>query len=306
MMQFFEPTQQLVAALILGSCTLCAALVNAVAQLRVAREARRKSQVPPRETGRVRRWVVLSAGLALALGWSATVALDHAQAADGSDGGMIGVASLLGSRGPAATSRDDALTVALLHLRRPLTDPEVVDLLHQYDMRAYAIDLRLAGEPETWVSIPVELAPAASTPAARAEAIRHAWQEACAYESVMATVSGEAPRGDAAPASDTLGIQLVRTRAEAARSRAERLAGDEAVVHALRVLASARSASRVAQDPSVVRAEIARYDEERRTPAAESPTDSGCEVVRLRADGTLAMDGSGAGTNSTGPLAPRR
>ncbi|HUF13972.1 MAG TPA: hypothetical protein VMN78_12785, partial [Longimicrobiales bacterium] len=259
MLQFFEPTQQLVAAFIIGSCTLFAAIVNAVAQLRVARDARRKSLPPPREAWRVRRWVVVGAGLALALGWSATTAQDHAQAADGSGGQAtgLGVASLFGGHWADGSADHDALTVALLHLRQPLTAEAVVRLLQTYDLRAYAVDLRLADEPEAWLPVPAGLAPAVSMPRARLDAERRAWQEACAFESVLATAGAAHAAGEE---RDTLALRLVRARARDARSHAERLSQHDAVIHALRVLASGASASRVARDSAVARAEIARYD----------------------------------------------
>lgn len=294
MLQFFEPTQQLVAALILGSCTLFAAIVNAVAQVRVARDARRKSQPPPRETRRVRRWVVLGAGFALALGWSATVAHDRAQAADGTGGQALvgaGVASLFGQRSDARNGTFvDGLAVALLHLRRPLTDRQVVRLLHQYDLRAYAIDLRLSDESEAWQSVPVGIAPAESMPRARADAVRRAWQEACAYESVMASAAGRPSSGGHPTERDTLAMRLVRARAVEARAYAERLEEDEAVIHALRVLASAAAASRAAQDSAVLRAEILRYDSGWTARTQPQPDGAGCDVVRLGENGTVAPD----------------
>lgn len=288
MLSFFEPTQQLVAALVIGSCTLFAAVVNAMAHVRIAREARKKSQPSPPQTGRVRRWVVLAAGCALALGWSATVTDDQAQAADGAGGPFAigGVASLLGSRDAAGSG---ALTVALLHLRRPLTDGEAVGLLHAYDLRPYAIDLRLAGEPEAWLSVPVGIAPSESMPRARADAIRAAWQETCAFESVMASMSGGTTGVEEAAEPDTLALRLLRQRAATARRHAEQLADDEAVIHGLRVLASAASASRAAQDSAVARAEIIRYDPGW-SAATRETAGEGCEIVRMREDGVVTAE----------------
>lgn len=290
MLQFLEPMQQLVAAFVLGLCTLIAAIVNAVAQTRVAREARSKSQPAPYASRRVRRWVILGAGMALALGWSATIAHDDAQAAEGSGrpvGIRAGVASLLGTRGAAG---GDALAVALLHLRRPLTDREVVRLLHAYDLRPYAIDLRLSDEPEAWLPIPVEVGPAESVPRARTNAVRRAWQQACSYESLMATLNGAAPRAGEPTGRDTLALRLVRAQAGSARDHAERLADDEAVIHGLRVLASVASAGRAAQDSAVARAEVVRYDPGWTAGAPAEPGAEGCEVVRMRNDGTVAPD----------------
>ena len=282
MLQLFEPTQQLVAAMVIGSCTLFAAIVNAVAQVRIARDARRKSQPPPKEAWRVRRWVVVGAGLALALGWSATTAHDHAQAADASGAGSVGmgVASLFGAAPGGGSGAHDALTVALLHLRQPLTDDEAARLLEAYDLRAYAVDLRLADEAEAWVPIPVGSAPAVSMPRARLDAVRRAWQEAWAFESGVAT-GGAAATTSAGSVPDTLALRLVRARARVARDHAERLSRDDAVVHALRVLASGASASRVAGDSAVVRAEITRYDPGWRVHTYAEPAGEGCEVVRM-------------------------
>lgn len=296
MLQLFEPSQQLVAALILGSCTLAAALVNAVAQMRVVHQARRKGVKKPVKVGRVRSWVVLGAAFALALGWSASSAYEvSGDAGDYAAGGYVtpGIASLLGGqRAPAGASGMDTLVVASIELRQPLADDSVIALLRRYELRPYALDFRLAERPESWLPVPVGAGPSQVVAGARRGAVRRAWQEACAYESVMAAVAGEVATHPDGGDTDSVAMRLIGARAEAARRQAERLGGGEPATHALRVLAAGWSASRAASDPAVGSAEIVRYDPGWSVPVEADSDDPACEVVQVPPPGEPAARGA--------------
>jgi hypothetical protein len=273
MLMVFEPSQQLMAALFVGTATVSAAVVNAMAQVKVAREARRNSKPAPPASRRVKLWVLAGAAVALGLGWSATGAQQSAQAADGSGRPNFigaGVAAVIGprdARSGQAQGTDGALTLALLRLSQPMSEQQVVSLLQTYDLRAYAIDLRLVGASEAWRPVPVAIAPAEALPRARGEAVRHATMAACALEAITLTAS-DTTTASQQSARDTAALRIVRERAENARRHAQRLASDSAVIHAVRVLGSAASASRAAQDAAVARAELMRYDDWT-VPAAE-------------------------------------
>jgi len=256
MMQLFEPSQQLAAALILGACTLCAAIVNAVAQLRVARDARRKSQPAPRSPG-VRRWVVLGAALALALGWSATSAYDVAQASDISAASSLGggVTALIGGR-RAPVVVTDSLVVASLLLRSPTADDQVVDLLDRYDMRAFALAIRTQQAEQHWLRVPVAVSPDSALRWARLEAIRRATEEACAYESVLAA----AREGQREGGADTLGLRLVGTRAERARAHVQQLEEGAPIVVQARVISRSDAVRDAARDGRVRSADVGRFE----------------------------------------------
>lgn len=285
MLQLFDPSQQLVAALILGSCTLGAAVVNAVAQLRVTRAARRKGLTSPRRPIKVRAWVVLGAALALALGWGATTGREAAAAA------MPAGLPAIGAGGHADPGAKDTLVVASIALSRPVDDGALIRLLRRYELRPYALDFRLADRDESWRAVPVGAAPDEVVEGARSRAVRRAWEETCAYESVIAAAARGA-RPDAS-GRDSVAQRLIRTRAGAARRRAERLAEGEPAIHALRVVASRRSASAATTDSLVAGAEIVRYDPGWPIAAAPDPLDSSCEVIRVGED-RGEVEGSGS------------
>jgi hypothetical protein len=163
-----------------------------------------------------------------------------------------------------------------------MSEQQVVSLLHAYDLRAYAVDLRLAGASESWRPVPVAIAPAQSLARARGEAVRHATAAACALDAITSSASGATTTPPQEGARDTAALRIVRERAENARRHAQRLASDSAVIHAVRVLGSAASASRAAQDAAVARAELMRYDDWA-APAAE-PVAETCEPGSLAAD----------------------
>ncbi len=290
MLSLIETSPELMAAIFVAVSTVSAALVNAVSQVKVAREARRTSKPAPPASKRTKRWLLVGAALALGLGWSATVAPTRAQADDGSSFIGARVAAVLG---PRRSVRGDVpanvSTVALLHFAQPLTERAAVDLLHAYDLRVYAIDLRLAGEPASWRAIPIGFAPDESVPHARRAALREAWQAACSLETaaMMPAASENAmePRlvSDEAT-SDEGAAQVEDVRAAAARMYAQRLAADSAVIHALRVIGNVASATRASQDSVVARAEIMRYDTQWAVREAAAPADAGCEVMVLAAE----------------------
>lgn len=288
MLSLMETSPELMAAIFVAVSTVSAALVNAVSQVKVAREARRTSKPVPPSSRRKMRWLLVGgAALALGLGWSATVAPTPLEGAAGSS--FIG-ARMAAVFAPRTDARRDvpanASTVALLHFARPLTERAAIALLHAYDLRAYALDLRLAGEPAAWRAIPIGFAPDESVPHARRAALRRAWQAACSLETVAATqVDRPGPAAQHVPENEASAAasQVDEVRAAAARMYAQRLTADSAVIHGVRVLGTVAAATRASQDSVVARAEIMRYDTGWiREPAPDTAGD--CEVVVLAAD----------------------
>ena len=287
MLSLIQPSEQLVTALLVGGATVSAAIVNATAQVKVAREARRNSKPLPPPSKRVRRWLMVGAALALGLGWNAT---REQAAASGTRQDFLGagVTSMLGSS-VAVEVDEEEIIVASLRLSRPMSEADAVALLHSYDLRAYAVDIHLAGDEEVWVSLPPGGEPAFSLPRARAAAIRSAWLETCALEARLVGARANEDTAALADATDTTAIASslvanmtsedpMRVAAAMARRRAERLAEQSAVIHSLRVLAAPSAATRAAQDPAVAGAELMRFDP---GPAVDEPVAeaAGCEVV---------------------------
>ena len=275
MLQLFEPTPQLMAALILGSCTLAAAIVNAIAQLRVARAAKRKGSTPPKRAGRVRGWVILSAAFALVLAIGATsareVAGDGIRAGAASVGNEVAALVAPGSQHvmrareeqvtePTGDFSGEPLVVASLVLRSALSDSAALVLLDYYELRLYALDLRLPERPEAWQRVPVGMAPAQVVAQAREQAARRARGEACAFETVMAAVSQEAKRDSTARQPDTMALRLIGSRAATARDDAIRLSGGEPAIHGMRVVGSSSAARAAAADTAVEQAVVAEHD----------------------------------------------
>ena len=286
MLSLMEPSEQLLAALLVGGATVSAAIVNATAQVKVAREARKNSKPAPPPSKRMMRWLMVGGAVALGLGWSATS--DRLGGSSGRQGFMgAGVTSMLGGSG----DDDGSLIVAALHLAQPVTEEHALELLHAYNLSPYAIDVRLTGEPEAWLPVPTGRQPAITLPRARADAVRRAWQQTCALEAVMVGVDATSARvpddslststtTPAGGSGDGAAFQAVRAEAGHARRRAEQLAEEPAVIHAIRVLATASAATRAAQDTAVARAEIVRFDPG--WPTQEpAPIGEGCEVVQL-------------------------
>lgn len=290
MLSLMEPSEQLLAALLVGGATVSAAIVNATAQVKVAREARKNSKPAPPPSKRMMRWLMVGGAVALGLGWSATS--DRLEGSSGRPGFMgAGVTSMLGA---SADDDDRSLIVAALHLVQPVTEEQALELLHAYNLSPYAIDVRLTGEPEAWLPVPTGRQPAITLPRARADAVRRAWQQTCALESVMVGANATSARvahdslstsatAQADMAGDSAAFHAVRGEAGHARRRAEQLAEQPAVIHAIRVLATASAATRAAQDTAVARAEIVRFDPG--WPTQEpAPISEGCEVVQLAAN----------------------
>ncbi|HEX6588129.1 MAG TPA: hypothetical protein VF039_03825 [Longimicrobiales bacterium] len=290
MLMLIQPSEQLITALLVGGATVSAAVVNATAQVKVAREARKNSKPVPPASKRVMRWLVVSAAVALGLGWNAVSADDGARApAPGFLG--AGVTSVLGNTLTADDAGSD-LIVASLRLARPLAEADVMALLHAYGLRAYAVDMHLGGDGDAWLALPPGTEPALSLPRARAAAVRRAWLETCALEAQL--VGGDAARdGDASvvardsaitpeTATDPVPASPQQEAAAQARARAERLGEVRAVIHALRVLATPEAATAAAQDPAVAGAEIVRFDPG--WPMEEAPpVVEGCDVVPIAA-----------------------
>lgn len=281
MLQLFEPTQQLTAALVLGACTLCAALVNAVAQMRVARQVRRnprKTEEVPPAAPRVRRWVVLGATVALALGWSAA---ERVQASSVASSRVFGA---FGHEASDAKS-EGGLAVALVELDGALGDSALAEFLQDHELRPYAVDFRLAEDDARWHPVSVATAPLAWAARLRAAAVRSALHQACGLEALTV---------DASPGVDSVALALVRGHADAARERAGRLASGVAMSHAVRVVGTSSALIDLTDDPRVADAELWRWDPA--VPLAPLSPDSlgsdagGCEVVRLDAEHGLIRE----------------
>ena len=284
MLMLIQPSEQLITALLVGGATVSAAVVNATAQVKVAREARKNSKPVPPASKRVMRWLVVSAAVALGLGWNAVSADDGAHAtAPGFLG--AGVTSVIGST-LAADDDGGTLIVASLQLARPHAESDVMALLHAYGLRAYAVDMHLDGDGAAWLALPPGAEPAFSLPRARAAAVRRAWLGTCALEAQLVGSAASVVAADSATTlaatTDSVVGSPQQEAATQARARAERLGDERAVIHALRVLATPAAATAAAQDSAVAGAEIVRFDPG--WPMEETPpVGEGCDVVTLAA-----------------------
>lgn len=245
---------ELLAALFVATATVSAAIVNARAQVKVAREARRSAKPVPPPSRRALRWLLLGFVLTVGLGWSAAIGTGT-ERRFGFMG--AGVAAVLGPSTQSSAAPLDSLAVAVLRLRGPMTDREVVALLQRHDLRLYAIDLPFTDHPQAWRPIPISVAPGTALPRARAEVVAHAQYEACmlaaaanALDSAAVTASGV----------DTTVARALRERVERARTEVQRLASEPAIIHGVRVLGTTSAAARALQDSAVANASISRYE----------------------------------------------